>query len=111
LAWRDTNPNDSIYWEKLIKNNGSPLPSAPREMPEEKGGGPAVVDGGGGYGGGGGARAGVKNEVSGSVSPKMGYELSRKVLTPRQVVVPCKDDIYSSIPFVFGSSPALVETQ
>jgi hypothetical protein len=29
LAWRDANPNDSIYWEKLIKNNGSPLPSAP----------------------------------------------------------------------------------
>jgi hypothetical protein len=32
---------------KLIKNNESPLPSAPGEMPEKKGGGPAVVDGGG----------------------------------------------------------------
>jgi hypothetical protein len=48
LTWRDTNPNDSIYQEKLIKNNGSPLLSTPGEMPEEKGGRPAVVDGGGG---------------------------------------------------------------
>jgi hypothetical protein len=40
---------------KLIKNNGSPLPSAPGEMPEEKGGGPAVMNGG--SCGGGSARA------------------------------------------------------
>jgi hypothetical protein len=36
--------------EKLIKNNGSPLPLALGEMPEGKGRGPAVVDGGGGSG-------------------------------------------------------------
>ena len=49
--------------------------------------------------------------ISSETFGKMGYELSRKVLTPRQVVVPCKDDIYSSIPFGFGSSPSLVETR
>ena len=47
LAWRDTNPNDSIYQRKLIKNNGSPLPPAFGEMPEGKGGGPAVMEDGG----------------------------------------------------------------
>jgi hypothetical protein len=48
--------------KKLIKNNRSPLSSAPGEMPEEKEGGPAVVDGGGGDGS---ARAGVINILAG----------------------------------------------
>jgi hypothetical protein len=40
-----------IYYEKLIKNNGSSLPSVPGEMPEGKRGGPTVVDGDGDSGG------------------------------------------------------------
>jgi hypothetical protein len=59
LAWRDNNPNDSIYREKLIKNNESPLPLALGEMAEEKGGGQVVVDGGGS------SRAGVALPLSG----------------------------------------------